>query len=139
MEIKVEDYLSTEDMRQIASDAFTEAMRDKISEDMDRILANAAYRVVWQKVDEILGESSDELIAKKAIEVINDLTAFIVFRQPDRWGPANHCWDVVVAAVRKNTDMVDAAVKKAIHNLSKREALEVIKSGSIQITPIKPN
>ena len=131
MDIKVEDYLSTEELRQIAADAFTEAMRNKISEDLDRILSNAAYHAVWQKVDEI--------IAKKAVEVINDLTTFSVFRAPDRFGPSNHCWDVVVASVRKNSDLVDAAVKKAIHNLSKSEAIEILKSGVIQISPIKPN
>lgn len=139
MDIKVEDYLSTEELRQIAADAFTEAMRNKISEDLDRILSNAAYHAVWQKVDEIIGESSDEIIAKKAVGVINDLTTFSVFRAPDRFGPSNHCWDVVVASVRKNSDLVDAAVKKAIHNLSKSEALEILKSGVIQISPIKPN
>jgi len=138
VEIKVEDYLSTEDMRQIAADAFTEAVRDNISSDIDRILSNAAYHVVWQKVDEIIGESSDELIAQKAAKIINDLTEFSVFRAPDQFRPSNHCWDVVVASVRKNSDLVDAAVKKAIHNLSKREALEILKSGVIHLSPVKP-
>ena len=52
MDFKVEDYLSEEEMIQIAKDAFREQCMKRSAADFERIITNSAHHVVWDSMDE---------------------------------------------------------------------------------------
>lgn len=85
MKIRFEDYLPDEERKAIISDVFRSVCEEKFREDYERIVSNAAYETVRKMVDELHGKNVDELIAKKAIEVINGLSSYTVFREKDVW------------------------------------------------------
>lgn len=127
-------HLSDEQMREIAEDEFREMCRGYFNDNKSAAISNVAHRIVKDMVAEVLGEDADQVIRDKALEVINDLSQFTVFRGPDLWDRSpTPAWRVLMQAVEDNQDIVEAAVKKHLHNLSKRDALEVIKASKLTI------
>lgn len=136
MGINVSDYLGEDQMRQIAIEVWRDMCREACKGNAERIIGNIGHDVAVQMVSEALGDDANELIKTKAIEVIGKLSEFSVFRRPDAWdrGPTP-AFNVLMDAVKANSDLVDKKVRECIAQLSKREALEIIKSGTVQINP----
>ncbi len=130
----ISKHLNEEEMREIAIEEWRQICRDACKGNAERIIENIGHAVATSMVSEALGETANEKIRDKAIEVIGKLSEFTVFRRPDAWdrGPAP-AYTVLMDAVKANTDLVDKKVREAISQLSKREALEIIKSGKITI------
>ena len=84
MNINVDDYLSEETKRDIAEEVFREHLEYLLREntrytEVSTILCNAAYRTIWQQVDEYMGVDAREVIAKKVPELIKELSNYYVF------------------------------------------------------------
>lgn len=140
MDINLDNYLSEAQKREIAIDTWREMCREACKGNAERIIGNIGHDVAVQMVSEALGDDANELIKAKAIEVIDKLSEFSVFRRPDAWdrGPTP-AFNVLMDAVKANSDLVDKKVRECISQLSKREALEIIKSGTVQINPSRAN
>ncbi len=110
--INVLDYLDEEEIKAMVKDGLAAA----IEKDAERILNNAAYQAVWTAVDAALDGNSKEKIINKAVEIINNLTDFSVFRRK------GHGWDdhdsiaqaELNRAVLANTDLIQKKVKHII-------------------------
>lgn len=134
----ISDYLSEPEMREIAIEEWRRMCREACDGNAERIIANIARDVAVSMVAESLGDGADELIRAKAVERIRNLSEFTVFRGPDAWdrGPSP-AYTVLMDAVVANRDLVEQRVREAIHQLSKRDAIEILKAGVIQINPGK--
>ena len=132
----VREYLSEEQMREIAVDEWRRMCREACNGNAERIIENIGHAVATKMVSEALGDSANDLIRDKAVEVIGKLSEFSVFRRPDAWdrGPTP-AYTVLMDAVRANADLVNEKVRQSIHQLSKRDAIEIMKAGTIQINP----
>lgn len=138
MEIDISQHLSEEQMKEIAIDEWRRVCREACNGNAERIIGNIAHEVVTAMVSEALGEDANEQIKAKAIALIDDLSAYSVFKRADAWDRGESpAYAVVQEAVKANRDLVEAKVRSCISNLSKREALDIIKSGVVQINPSK--
>lgn len=137
MDINVADYLSDGQMREIAIETWREMCREACKGNPERIIENIGHAVATQMVVDALGDDANEQIKAKAIDVIADLSVFSVFRKKDVWDrDETPAFKVLSEAVKANSDLVNEKVRECIGQMSKREALEIIKSGVIQITPV---
>lgn len=129
-------YLSEDEKREIAIETWRQMCREACAGNAERIIGNIGHEVAIQMVSEALGDDANDLIRDKAVEVIGNLSEFSVFRRPDAWdrGPTP-AFTVLMDAVKANRDLVDKRVRECIHQLSKRDAVEILKSGTIQINP----
>jgi hypothetical protein len=136
--MNIADYLTEDQMREIAIDEWRRICREACNGNAERIIENIGHEVATQMVAEALGEDANAMIRDKAIEVIGRISEHMVFRRPDAWdrGPTP-AFTVLMDAVRANSHLVDKKVREAIAQLSKREALDIIKSGVVQIAPAK--
>ncbi|MBD8556333.1 hypothetical protein IFT84_17635 [Rhizobium sp. CFBP 8762] len=138
MEINVTDYLSEADLREIAIEEWRKVCREACNGHSERIIGNIAHTVVTDMVAEALGDDANEKIKAKAISLIDTLSEFTVFKGPDVWDRRpTPAFTTLMNAVVANRQLIEAKVRSCIGNLSKREALEIIKSGVIQINPGK--
>lgn len=87
LELNLHDVLSDEQMRDIAEDEFRKAVRGYAHADFERILSNAGYALVHRDVDAAFNGEMAKTISAKAIEVIDGISAHIVFRAPSAWEP----------------------------------------------------
>ncbi len=136
MDAVIEKYLTEDQMREIAVEEWRKMCREACNGNAERIIENIAYGAVTKLVAEALGDNANDLIRDKAVEIIGKLSEFTVFRRPDAWdrGPTP-AFTVLMDAVKDNTDLVNKKVREAIHQLTKRDAIEILKAGKIQINP----
>ena len=92
MDIKIEDYLDEQEIKEICKDA----LYQKIREDMRGlnvydIIANISHSDVAAMVDAYVGEDDfcKTEIPKKVHRVIDELSAYTVFRKADAWERKN--------------------------------------------------
>lgn len=83
--INIDDYLGEEEKGQIARQEFRAACARRCATDFERILSNAAYELVQKEVDAAFDGNMADVVRTKAVEVINKLSDFTVFRRPDAW------------------------------------------------------
>lgn len=134
--IRIEDYFTEDQMREIAIEEWRSICREACNGHQERIISNVAHDVVVTMVADALGDTALEQIKAKAVSVIENLTEFTVFKRPDAWdrGPSP-AYTVLMEAVKSNSALVDKKVGQCIGQLSKRDALEIIKAGVVQINP----
>lgn len=85
MEINVQDYLSEDEMKEIAKDVWADQCRHKLEKDKERIISNEAYSCVFKMVDEVFGENLNQILTEKIVEIIKDMSSFSVFRVKNAW------------------------------------------------------
>lgn len=119
--INILDYLSEEEMTEIARDEFRARLRSNSQNDIERIACNAAYNVIWQAVDEVYDSEVEEILKAKVLEILSDMSNFNVFAKPNAWDRAENAPYTTLCNV----------VKDSIGMLTKRDmkdvAMELVK------------
>ena len=123
MTIKVDDYLSKEEIKEIAIDELKESFRDQFRKetDIERVLSNLSHEYVFHRVMqhlEINSEDVEKIIidgVAKALEP--DTIRWKVFQRKDAWerteSPAVRILDDVLKDCRpKIEEMVNANIEK---------------------------
>lgn len=88
MEIKIEDYLSPEEIKDICKDALYEKVRNDMQGlNVNDIIANISYAEVEAMVDAYVGNDNfcKTEIPKKVRAVIENLGTYSVFRKAYGW------------------------------------------------------
>jgi hypothetical protein len=131
----LERHLSEAEMKEIAAEEFRQMCRDYFARIGHAVaIGNVAYPIVRQAIDEALGGAADKLIAEKAIEVIDGLSSYTVFHAPSVYDrEPSESWKVLQRIVRQNEDLLKERIQHHIHNLSKSDALEIIKTAKLTI------
>ena len=115
MQIKVEDYLSREEITEMIRYRLDETIR----KDAERILSNTAYAVVFEAVDKSLDNKAKDIIKEKTLDIINNLSDFCLFRRADAWGgKASVGQEVVDKALVDNTATIYKRVESIIAELN---------------------
>ena len=88
MDIKIEDYLDEQEIKEICKDALYQKIREDMRElNVNDIIANISYAEVAAMVDTYVGEDDfcKTEIPKKVRNVIENISIFTVFRKADVW------------------------------------------------------
>ena len=119
MDIKIEDYLSEEEIKEICKDA----LYQKIREDMRNLnvndsVANISYADVEAMVDTYVGEDDfcKKEIPKKVHRIIDELSTYTVFRKADAWERKNSiAYDIMEEECRASRPLIKARVEQIIN------------------------
>ena len=132
MEIKVEDYLSAEEIKDICENA----LYQKIREDMrglnvNDIIANISNSEVEAMVDAYVGEDDfcKTEIPKKVRNVIENISAFTVFRKADIWErQSSVAYDILEEECRAARPLIKKRVEQIIdeYNFQQLERDEIM-------------
>ena len=129
-----EKYLSDTELKDIASEEWRSMCRSYFSEEKATKISNVAYHHVQDAIDEALDGRADELIAEKAIDVINGMSSYTVFHKPDVYdNKPSESWKLLQKIIKDNEGILQEVIRHHIHNLSKHDALEIIKSATLTI------
>lgn len=125
MDIKVANYLTEKEIKQIC----IEELRETLQFDepgIKRLVRDAAYGMVWKKVDEVFDTSIEELLRDKVIEIVNDLTEFSIFKKPSMWSrEPNNAYKFLQSCIEDEFDNVKKIVSENIPQLT----LAMLKQG----------
>ena len=84
IELNLEDYLTDEEIKNACEKAiYTNTYHKLAALDIDTVIANSSYKIIWKVLDEKFDKNLEEILCKKCEDVINNLSAFSVFRNKD--------------------------------------------------------
>jgi len=121
----MEDYLTEDEKKRIAEDAFCSMCISKFKDDAERIFSNAAFDCV-SKMCEIDNEDVKEKLAKKTIEIIDGLSSFTFFQKPDAWGrDGNSNYHLLKYIVEENKHKIESKLDSVIDNMNLPSDFEI--------------
>ena len=132
MDIKIEDYLSKEEIKEICKDALYQKIREDMRNlNVNDIIANISYAEVADMVDTYVGEDDffKKEIPKKVHKVIDHLSTYTVFRKADVWERKNSiAYDIMQEECRTSRPLIKARVEQIIneYNFPQLERSEIM-------------
>jgi len=126
MEIDFGCYLSEDERKQIVADTFRQMCADTFKKDSERIFSNAAYQVVFKIVDDQFEGNVSNIIADKAVLLINDLSPYSVFRSNDYWNKQSPAHEALNEAIKENKQAVIDRVAQIITEFDDYQLRETI-------------
>lgn len=129
MDIKILDYVSEDDIK----DAILSGIKDYSREEAERIITNAGYRLATDIANAQLDDEAGAKIYAKAVALLDELSTFTLFDLGGYGRPPSDARRILNDAVRQEKDALSYAIRSAIHNLSKREIVDIVKSGAVKI------
>lgn len=119
MDIKIEDYLSKEEIKEICKDALYQKIREDMRNlNVNDIVANISYAEVAAMVDTYVGEDDfcKREIPHKVRDVIDGMSTFTVFQKADEWGRKNSiAYDIMQEECRASRPLIKARVEQIIN------------------------
>ena len=119
MDIKIEDYLDEEEIKEICKDALYQKIREDMRNlNVNDIVANISYAEVAAMVDTYVGEDDfcKREIPNKVRDVIAGMSTFTVFQQADAWGRENSiAYDIMQEECRASRPLIKARVEQIIN------------------------
>ena len=119
MDIKIEDYLDEEEIKEICKDALYQKIREDMRNlNVNDIVANISYAEVAAMVDTYVGEDDfcKREIPNKVRDVIAGMSTFTVFQQADTWGRKNSiAYDIMQEECRASRPLIKARVEQIIN------------------------
>lgn len=129
MEVNIHDYVSHDEIKE----AVLEGIKGYAASNAERVISNCGHHVATDVVNAHLGVGAEADIVIKAKEVIADLSGYTIFDRGGYGRPPSDARKVLDQCVRENKEDLSKAVKAAIHNLSKPEIVDIVKSGSVKL------
>ena len=118
MNIKIEDYLDEQEIKEICKDALYQKIREDMRElNVNDIIANISYAEVEAMVDTYVGEDNfcKKEIPQKVHRVIDELSTYTVFRKADAWARKNSiAYDIMQEECRASRPRIKARIEQII-------------------------
>lgn len=129
--IKIEDYLSEEEIKDIAKEQIACAIREKFRKesDIERIITNLSYEFLFKAVSESIGEDSFEKIKNTVVSLLEDDShiRYSIWRRKDAWeNEQSPAVDIMYQAIKDNHELIENRVYELISNYDFNEAKEEI-------------
>ena len=119
IDIKIEDYLSKEEIKEICKDALYQKIREDMHNlNVNDIIANISNAEVETMVDAYVGEDDfcKKEIPKKVHRIIDELSTYTVFRKADAWERKNSItYDIMEEECRASRPLIKARVEQIIN------------------------
>ena len=119
MDIKIEDYLDEQEIKEICKDALYQKIREDMRKlNVNDIIANISYAEVAAMVDTYVGEDNfcKKEIPQKVHRVIDELSTYTVFRKADAWERKNSiAYDIMQEECRAARPLIKKRVEQIIN------------------------
>ncbi len=130
--VNIEDYLSTDDIKEVCKDVLYQKIRDDMRHlNVNDIIANISYSEVAAMVDTYVGEDDfcKKEIPRKVCDIIDGMTTYSVFRKADAWGRKNSvAYDIMEEECRASRPRIKARIAQIIdeYNFPQLERSEIM-------------
>lgn len=129
MDIDITEYVDRDEIR----NAILDGLRGFSRENAERIISNCGHHIASDVANEHLGENAKDLISEKAISLLDDLSQYTLFDGGGFGRPPSEARKILDNVVRENKEELSSSVRRAMHNLSKREVVDIVKSGKVKL------
>lgn len=117
IKVNIEDYLTEDEISNICKEEIAYKIKDQLKYlQPSDILGNISYKIVFQKVEEIMQMKQEEMskmIEEKVVNIIENFGGYEVFRSKDKgYGGKDSLATIYLKqSVENNKDLIDNRVK----------------------------
>jgi hypothetical protein len=124
MEIKITDYLSKEEIKEICNNELRIQIREFFQNEKNaqRLLSNLSYQIIFDEVDKII-PSCKKIIEEKVKEIIKNQTSYSVFRGREYGREPSLAYKMLETEVSKNKELLNEKIKDTIINTDYTEKI----------------
>lgn len=120
MEINIFDYITKEQI----VDECVSVLRQAVTRDAERILSNMAYQVMFDAVDQALDGEMKNIIKRKTLRVIKNISAHTVFRKANVWEkPESLANTFMKEALEENKQVIFDRVAEIVRSFNYEDEL----------------
>ena len=122
-EIKVDDYLTEDEIKDIVIDEVRSSVRSKNEENLTRIIKNASHYWFHDIVSEVMGENFNEKIEEQVKEILSKVSSYTVIRDGGYGEKPSKAYLLMQEYVEKHKSILENKVKEKIENLSEFDVI----------------
>lgn len=128
IELNLEDYLTDEEIKNACEKAiYTNTYNKLAALDIDTVIANSSYKIIWKVLDEKFDKNLEEILCKKCEDVINNLSAFSVFRNKDSFNSKKSVGqEILDQKVKESEGLIEKKINEIIESYDFNELKESI-------------
>lgn len=115
--IDLNDYLDDDCIKDVLHSQIREEVKKHFSneENVQRLISNQAYKIVYKMVGDMFDESLDTLLKNKVHSLVSELSISNVFKKPDAWSrESNTAYQSLSQAMLDEKDNIKRIVKDNI-------------------------
>lgn len=129
--INIEDYLSKEEIKEIAKEQISYVIQEKFRKenDIECIITNLSYGFLFKAVSEAIGKDSLDMIKDKVVELLMDDSniRYLLWRKKDAWeNEESPAVTIMNQAIKDNHSLIESKVYGLIDNYDFNEAKDEI-------------
>ena len=117
-EIKVDDYLTEDEIKDIVIDEVRSSVRSRNEENLTRIIKNASHYWFRDIVSEVMGENFNEKIEEQVKEILSKVSSYTIIRDGSYGEKPSKVYLLIQEYVEKHKSILENRVKEKIENLS---------------------
>ena len=122
-EIKVDDYLTEDEIKDIVIDEVRSNVRSRNEENLTRIIKNASHYWFHDIVSEVMGENFNEKIEEQVKEILSKVSSYTIIRDGSYGEKPSKAYLLMQEYVEKHKSILENRVKEKIENLSEFDVL----------------
>ena len=122
-EIKVDDYLTEDEIKDIVIDEVRSNVRSRNEENLTRIIKNASHYWFHDIVSEVMGENFNEKIEEQVKEILSKVSSYTIIRDGSYGEKPSKAYLLMQEYVEKHKSILENRVKEKIENLSEIDVL----------------
>ena len=117
-EIKVDDYLTKDEIKDIVIDEVRSGVRSRNEENLTRIIKNASHYWFRDIVSEVMGENFNEKIEEQVKEILSKVSSYTIISDGSYRENPSKAYLLIQEYVEKHKSILENRVKEKIENLS---------------------
>ena len=122
-EIKVEDYLTEDEIKEIVKEEVRSQVRCHNERDFKRILINASYKWFQDLISETMGDDFNVQIEEEVKKVLSEVSSFNVIRDGDFGEKPSKAYKLIQEYTDKHKEVLENRVKFLLENMSEYDIL----------------
>ena len=114
MEIKIENHLSEQEIKDIVISEFRQSVKDKFKteKDIERILINLSYQMLWDEIDKLVPDYKEVVSIKVKEVMLNKDFTYNIFRPKSAWDREDSLgYTYMQRAINENKSLIEGLVK----------------------------
>lgn len=120
MTINIDDYLTEEEKKEIIIQQFAAVATKSSIDEVARVITNEGYYIVVNALNEVFDGDVEKAIKDKAIQNINKMSEYLIFRRPDAWEREHSKgWEILQQCMTDNKDLINQKVVDHIEGINK--------------------
>ena len=122
-EIKVDDYLTEDEIKDIVIDEVRSSVRSNNEGDLTRIITNASHYWFRDIVSEVMVDDFNSEIENQVKKVLSEVSSYTIIREGSYGDKPSKAYLLIQEYVEKHKSILENKVKEKIENLKEFDIL----------------